>query len=210
MVFVRTSFNFWKSVTTVSHFRQAAFKNSSVFLTFKNTFSNVFTIWHTFVGLQSHIFECINDLIKFLTKVSHISASCLTFSLNLWMFNGFAIALALEGHLRYFKAQKASEGNRFHKPDSQHHTEKHQKPINLTKMSDFLLRSIFKTQFSVSYWEAAKSNKSQNHRFPCLSLFLKPRSQYHTEKQPKVDIKSKCQTSLFFDTSQNSAAWKQR
>ena len=54
------------------------------------------------------------------------------------MFNGFAIALASEGHLRYFKAQKASEGNRFHKPDSQYHTEKHQKPTNLTKMLDFL------------------------------------------------------------------------
>ena len=54
------------------------------------------------------------------------------------MFNGFAIALASEGHLRYFKDQKASEGNRFHKPDSQYHIEKHQKPANLTKMLDFL------------------------------------------------------------------------
>ena len=54
------------------------------------------------------------------------------------MFNGFAIALASEGHLRYFKAQKASEGNRFHKPDSQHHTEKHQKPTNLTNKLEFL------------------------------------------------------------------------
>ena len=49
------------------------------------------------------------------------------------MFNGFAIALASEGHLRSFKGQKASEGNRFQK-----HTEKHQKPANLTKMLDFL------------------------------------------------------------------------
>mgnify|MGYP001171159442 CR=1 FL=1 len=54
------------------------------------------------------------------------------------MFNRFAIALASEGHLRYFKAQKASEGNRFHKPDFQHRTQKPQKPTNLTKMLDFL------------------------------------------------------------------------
>ena len=54
------------------------------------------------------------------------------------MFNRFAIALASEGHLRYFKAQKASGGNSFHKPDSQYHTEKHQNPTNLTKVLDFL------------------------------------------------------------------------
>ena len=52
------------------------------------------------------------------------------------MFNGFAIALASEGHLRYFKAQKPSEGNRFHKPDSQFPTERHQIPTHLPKMLD--------------------------------------------------------------------------
>ena len=74
------------------------------------------------------------------------------------MFNGFAIALASEGHVRYFKAQKASEGNRFHKPDSQYHTERDQK--------------------------TNKSNK--NVRFPCFSVSSKPHSQYHTQKQQKA------------------------
>ena len=54
------------------------------------------------------------------------------------MCNGFAMALASQDHLRYFKAQKASEGNRFHKPDSQYHTEKQQRPTNSTKIFDFL------------------------------------------------------------------------
>ena len=35
--------------------------------------------------------------------------------------------LASQDHLRYFKAQKASEGRRFHERDSQSHIEKHQK-----------------------------------------------------------------------------------
>ena len=34
------------------------------------------------------------------------------------MFKRLTTALASEGRLRYFKAQKTSEGNRFHKPDS--------------------------------------------------------------------------------------------
>ena len=65
------------------------------------------------------------------------------------MFNGFAIALASEGHLRYFKAQKASEGTTFHKPDSQYHTEKHQKPTNLTNMLDFFTSQYPQTEIAL-------------------------------------------------------------
>ena len=54
------------------------------------------------------------------------------------MLNESAIALASDDILRCFKAQKASEGNRCHKPDSQYRTEKHQEPTNLTNMLDFL------------------------------------------------------------------------
>ena len=59
------------------------------------------------------------------------------------MFNGFAIALASEDHLRYFQAQKASEGNRFDESDFQYHVEEHPKPENLTKVLD-------SSRFSVS------------------------------------------------------------
>ena len=43
------------------------------------------------------------------------------------MSNELAMALASEDYLRYLKAQKASEGKRFHELDSQSHIEKHQK-----------------------------------------------------------------------------------
>ena len=135
MVFVRTSSIFWKSVTSVSHFRHAT----------------------------SQMFECISDLINCLTKVTHVSAICLICSLNLWMFNGFATALSSEGHLRYFKAKKASEGYRFHKPDSQYHTEKHQKPTNLTKLLDVLTSQYPQHLILSIISEAAKSNKPTTH-----------------------------------------------
>ena len=103
------------------------------------------------------------------------------------MFNGFAIALAPEGHLRYFKAQKASEGNRFHKPDSQYHTEKHQKPTNLTKMLDFLtsqypqnlilsiiLRSSKKQQIPNAYSSGTQAERlfsfDRKHCIHCISM----------------------------------------
>ena len=103
------------------------------------------------------------------------------------MFNGFAIALASEGHLRYFKAQKASEGNRFHKPDSQDHTEKHQKPTNLTKMLDFLtsqypqnlilsiiLRSSKKQQTPNAYSSGTQAERifsfDRKHCIHCISM----------------------------------------
>ena len=103
------------------------------------------------------------------------------------MFNGFAIALASEGHLRYFKAQKASEGNRFHKPDSQYHTEKHQKPTNPNKMIDFLtsqypqnlilsiiLRSIKKQQIRNAYSSGTQAERrfsfDRKHSIHCISM----------------------------------------
>ena len=73
------------------------------------------------------------------------------------MCNGFAMALASQDHLRYFKAQKASEGKRFHELDFQSHIEKQQKPTDPTKMLDF----------------------------PYFSVSTKPHSQYHTERQQK-------------------------
>ena len=75
------------------------------------------------------------------------------------MFNRFAIALASEGHLRYFKAQKTSEGNRFHKPDSQYHTEKHQKPTSLTKMLDFLTSQYRQTLILTIILRRSKSQQ---------------------------------------------------
>ena len=101
------------------------------------------------------------------------------------MFNGFAIAS--EGHLRYFKAQKASEGNRFHKPDSQYHTEKHQKLTNLTKMLDFLtsqypqnlilsiiLRSSKKQQTLNAYSSGTQAERifsfDRKHCILCISM----------------------------------------
>ena len=55
------------------------------------------------------------------------------------MSNGFAVALASQDHLRYFKAQKPSEGKRFHELDSQSHIEKHQKPTDLTALYQHLV-----------------------------------------------------------------------
>ena len=103
------------------------------------------------------------------------------------MFNRFAIAWASEGHLRYFKAQKASEGNRFHKPDSQYHTEKHQKPTNLTKMLDVLtsqypqnpilsiiLRSSKKQQIPNAYSSETQTERpfsfDRKHCILCISM----------------------------------------
>ena len=103
------------------------------------------------------------------------------------MFNGFAIALASEGHLRYLEAQKASEGNRFHKPDSQYHTEKDQKPTNLTKMLDFLtsqypqnlilsiiLRSSKKQQTPNAYSSGTQAERifsfDRKHCIHCISM----------------------------------------
>ena len=103
------------------------------------------------------------------------------------MFDGFAIALASEGHLKYFKAQKASEGNRFHKPDSQYHTEKHQKPTNPNKMIDFLtsqypqnlilsiiLRSSKKQQIPNAFSSGTQAERifsfDRKHCIRCISM----------------------------------------
>ena len=74
------------------------------------------------------------------------------------MYNGFAIALASEGHLRYFKAQKTSEGNTFHKPDSQYHIETQQKLTNL-KCPYFSVSSKLHSQYHTEKQQKANPQR---------------------------------------------------
>ena len=97
------------------------------------------------------------------------------------------MAAASEDHLRYFKAQKASEGNRIHKLDSQYHTEKHQKPTNPNKMIDVLtsqypqnlilsiiLRSSKKQQIPNAYSSGTQTERlfscDRKHCIHCNSM----------------------------------------
>ena len=97
------------------------------------------------------------------------------------------MALASEDHLRYFKAQKASEGKRLHELDSQSHIEKHQKPTDLTKMLDFLtsqypqnlilsiiLRSSKKQQLHNAYSSGTQAERlfsfDRKHCIHCISM----------------------------------------
>ena len=102
------------------------------------------------------------------------------------MCNGFAMALASQDHLRYFKAQKASEGKRFHKLDSQSHIEKHQKLTDPTKMLDFLtsqypqnlilsiiLRSSKKQQIPNAYSKETQTERLFYIVFQCVLFWKK-------------------------------------
>ena len=119
------------------------------------------------------------------------------------MGNGFAIALASQGHLRYFKAQKASEGNRFHTRDSQYHTEKHQKPTNLPNMLDFhtsqysqnlilsiILRSSKKQQIPNAYSSGTQATTFVSFdRKHCIHRISMPTILKESEDLPFRDTK---------------------
>ena len=89
--------------------------------------------------------------------------------------------------MRYFKAQKASEGNRFHTPDSQNHIEKQQKQTNLNNMLDVLtsqyprnpilsiiLRSSKKQQIPNAYSSGTQAERlfsfDRKHCIHCISM----------------------------------------
>ena len=102
------------------------------------------------------------------------------------MSNGLTMALASEDHFRYFKAQKASEGKRFHELDSQSHIEKHQKLTDPTKMLDFLtsqypqnlilsiiLRSSKKQQIPNAYSRGTQTERLFYIVFQCVLFWKK-------------------------------------
>ena len=113
------------------------------------------------------------------------------------------MALASQDHLRYFKAQEALEGKRFHKLDSQSHIEKHQKLTDPTKMLDFLtsqypqnlIRSIILRSSKKQQIPNAYSSGTQATRFfsfdrkHCIHRISMPTILRESEDLPLRDTK---------------------